>query len=142
MSNEVKIESTELRTRLTALRDALLVLHKALLESERIGYEATFGKIKSPYQFWQLLTSDPWFAWLRPFSQLAAAMDEALDAKEPLTAVAIENFSRQTNQLLAVNETSQDSARQYYEALQRDPDVVFAHAQAAKLLQAKPSPKS
>ena len=70
-----------MRQRLTELREAILCLHKALLESDRVGYEQTFGKIGSPYQFLQLLTTDPWFAWLRPVSQLIIAMDEMLDSK-------------------------------------------------------------
>src|ERR1035441_5949621 len=71
------------RERLNALREALLALHKALLEAERGSYEASFGKISSPYHFLHLLSSDPWFAWLTPVTQLLAAMDEKLDAPEP-----------------------------------------------------------
>ncbi len=55
-----------MRQRLIEVRDGLLRLHKALLESERVSYEQTFGKIQSPYQFLQLATNDSWFAWLRP----------------------------------------------------------------------------
>jgi hypothetical protein len=130
------------RRRLAELREALLRLHKVLLESERVGYEQTFGKIQSPYQFLKLLTDDPWFAWLRPHSQLIAAMDEALAGKEPLTAVAVEDFTRQANQLLLVTEGGEGASRHYFEALQRDPDVIFAHAEAAKLLRAKPGGKA
>ena len=65
------------RQRLTELRHALLKLHKTLVDSERVSYEKTIGKIQSPNHFLQLLTGDPWFAWLRPLSQLIVAMDEA-----------------------------------------------------------------
>ena len=73
------------RQPLQELRDALLDLHKALIDSERAIYETKVGPIKSPHHFFQLVSSDPWFAWLRPVSQLIVAMDEALDADEPLT---------------------------------------------------------
>ena len=62
------------RQRLSELREAMLLLHKTLLESERVTYEATFGKIQSPYQFLTLVMDDPWFAWLAPMTQLITAM--------------------------------------------------------------------
>lgn len=130
-------EPAGLRPRLTALREALLPLHKALLESERISYEATFGKINSPYQFLQLLTSDPWFAWLSPLTRLIAAMDERLDAREPLTVAGVDALVVQAKKLLVASEAGEGFSRHYDEALQRAPDVVFAHAAVAKLLRDK-----
>lgn len=127
-------EPSGVRQRLTELRDALLRLHKALMESERASYEQTFGKIQSSYQFLKLLTEDPWFAWLRPVSQLIAAMDETLDAKVPLTLAATDALVLQTKTMLVPTEGGEGFAQHYDEALQRDPDVVFAHAAVAKLL--------
>jgi hypothetical protein len=132
----IQPEPPDLRRHLTELRDALLRLHKALMETERVGYEQTFGKISSPYQFWQLLTDDPWFAWFRPVSQLIAAMDEALDAKKPLTKAAADELILQTRIMLVPTEGGEGFSQHYDEALQRDPDVVFAHAAVAKLLRA------
>jgi hypothetical protein len=130
-------EPAGLRQRLTQLREALLALHKVLLESERASYEAAFGKISSPYQFLQLLTNDPWFAWLAPVTQLITAMDEMLDAKEPLTAPAVDAIVAQMRTLLVATEVGEGFSRHYDEALQRTPDVVFAHAAMAKLLRTK-----
>ena len=121
------------RQRLTQLRHALLKLHKTLVDSERVGYEGTIGKIQSPNHFLQLLTTDPWFAWLRPLSQLIVAMDEALDAEEPLTLAKVEALVRQADVMLVVSETSEGFSGHYHEALQRDPDVVLAHAEVVKL---------
>lgn len=56
------------------LHDALLHLHKVLLDSERAVYEATVGPIHSPNHFFQMLTGDPWFAWLRSILQLNAML--------------------------------------------------------------------
>ena len=123
------------RKRLTDLRHALLKLHKTLVDSERVGYEKTIGKIGSPNHFLQLLTADPWFAWLRPLSQLIVAMDEALDAKEPLTQPRVEALTQQAKVLLVASETSEGFPGHYHEALQRDPDVVLAHAEVVKLRQ-------
>jgi len=126
-------EPEGIRQRLTELRHALLKLHKALVDSERIGYEKTIGKIQSPNHFLQLLTNDPWFAWLRPLSQLIVAMDEALDAEEPLTAAKVDALAQQAKSLLVASEISEGFSGHYHEALQRDPDVVLAHAEVVKL---------
>jgi len=121
------------RQRVTVLRKALLRLHKALLESERASYERVFGKIGSSYQFLQLVTNDPWFAWLRPVTQLIVAMDELLEVKEPLTAAEVEALVGQAKTLLIPTVDGEGFSHHYDEALQRDPDVVFAHAAAARL---------
>jgi hypothetical protein len=131
------MELGDMRRSLTELREALLRLHKALIESERASYEKTFGKIMSPYQFLQLLTNDPWFAWLRPVSQLVATMDETLDAKESLTVAGMKALTGQAKKLLVAMPGSQGFSGHYDEALQRDPDVVFAHAEAARLMRAQ-----
>jgi hypothetical protein len=121
---------------LTGLREALLQLHKTLLDSERASYESAVGKISSPYQFLQLLTTDPWFAWLAPMTHLITAVDEMLDAKEPLTRSGLEAVLHQAKNLLSPTEVGEGFSRHYDEALQRNPDVLFAHAAAAKLLRA------
>lgn len=118
---------------LQPIRNALLDLHKALVDSERVTYEQTIGGIASPGHFLNLLTHDPWFAWLHPLSQLIVAMDEALDGKEPLTAAGAEVLVEQTRRLLVASEEGDGFSKHYFDALQRDPDVVFAHAKAAKL---------
>ena len=119
--------------RLQQLRNALLDLHKALVDSERVSYEQTMGTIPSPSHFLQLLTRDPWFAWLHPLSELIVAMDEALDGKEPLTMDGVAALEKQTRQLLVASEAGDGFSKHYFDALQRDPDVVLAHATAAKL---------
>ena len=134
-------KSGEIRERLQQIHNALLHLHKTLVDSERATYEKTFGKIPSPNQFLQLLTSDPWFAWLHPLSQLIVTMDEALDEKEPLTADKVDVLVKESRTLLVKSETGEGFSRHYFDALQRDPDVVFAHADAAKLLKPKKSAK-
>ena len=116
------------------LRDDLLSLHKALVDSERVTYEQTIGAIPSPNHFLQLLTRDPWFAWLQPLSQLIVVMDEALDEKEPLTTAGVDALFQQTRNLLVVSEEGDGFSKHYFDALQRDPDVVLAHAEVAKLL--------
>ena len=122
------------KERLEEVRHALLHLHKTLVDSERVTYEKTVGAIRSPNQFLQLLTTDPWFAWLQPLSQLIVSMDEALDAKEPLTDKVVDAAVKEANVLLHASESGEGFGRHYYDALQRDPDVVIAHADVMKIL--------
>lgn len=122
------------RKRLEDVRRGLLVLHKALVDSERITYEKTVGAIRSPNHFLQLLTDDPWFGWLQPFSQLIVSIDESLDAKEPLTAAGVDALVKKTRLLLVPSESGDGFSRHYFEALQRDPDVVIAHGELIRIL--------
>jgi hypothetical protein len=132
-------ESDEpLREALTGFRDALLRLHKALIDSERIVYEAQVGAIHSPHHFFHLLTNDPWFAWLRPISQLIVAVDEALDADDPVTSDSADALINQAVFLLIPAQTGGDFAARYLAALQRDPRVVLAHAKVSRRI---PVPK-
>jgi len=130
--NRPEGEPAGVRPPLQALRASLLSLHKALVESERVEYENTMGRIRSPNHFLQLLTNDPWFAWLTPRSQLIVSIDEALDRKEPLAKKTVEAFMRQSARLLVASETGPGFSHHYFEALQRDPDVVLAHAEVVK----------
>lgn len=122
----------EIRKPLLELHGALLKLHKALLDSERALYEHNVGPIRSPSHFFQLLTNDPWFAWLRPISQLIVAIDETLDEKERLTHTSVDSMMRQSVFLLIPAETGGEFGERYLAALQRDPRVVLAHAQVAR----------
>jgi hypothetical protein len=125
------------RQPLQELRDALLDLHKTLIDSERAVYETNVGPIQSPHHFLQLLSNDPWFAWLRPISQLIVAMDEALDAEEGLTSDIVDALMNESVFLLIPAETGGEFGERYMAALQRDPHVVLAHAQVAKRVGSK-----
>jgi hypothetical protein len=125
-------EHEAMRLPLLELHDALLHLHKVLLDSERAVYETDIGLIQSPNHFFQLLTGDPWFAWLRPISQLIVAIDESLDEKEALTNAGVDAVMGQSVFLLIPAESGGEFGERYVAALQRDPRVVLAHAQVAK----------
>ena len=135
MNESSSTASPDSRRQLAQLRESVLALHKALVDSERVGYEQNIGTIPSANHFLKLLTDDPWFAWLHPLSQLIVAMDEALDAKAktPLTGELAAALVKRTGELLLASETGEGFARHYFDALQRDPDVVMAHAAAAQI---------
>ena len=120
--------------RLREVRTALLRLHKALLESERIAYEQSHGRIRSRGEFFQLVIGDEWFSWLRPFSQLIVQIDEALDAKEePMTLNQANQLLEEAKMLLQASETGTAREKRYYQAIQRDPNIAFMHAETSQL---------
>ena len=123
-----------IRQRLTALRNGLLQLHKTLLDSERSTYENDVERVTSSNHMLSLLLHDPFFAWLHELSELVVIIDEALDAKEPVTAEDADRFIQQSRKLISPDEGGNGFARRYFEALQRDPDVILAHARMRKVL--------
>jgi hypothetical protein len=125
-------QDSAIRQPLLEFRHALLHLHKTLIDSERAVYEADVGPVQSPHHFFQLLTNDPWFAWLRPISQLIVVIDEVLDAREPLTNDNTDAVIMNSVFLLVPAKGEGEFSARYLAALQRDPAVVLAHAQVAK----------
>ncbi|MGH7231977.1 MAG: hypothetical protein ACREJU_11560 [Nitrospiraceae bacterium] len=119
--------------RLRDLRQGLLRLHKTLLESERVSFERFRGRVASSGEFLQLVITDPWFAWLHPLSELLVQIDEALEANDPLTLGDVQDLISQARKLLTPSEEGDGFEKRYYEALQREPDVVLAHAEVAKI---------
>ena len=129
-------QDSAIRQPLLDFRHALLDLHKILIDSERAVYEADIGPVQSPHHFFQLLTNDPWFAWLRPISQLIVVIDEVLDAPEVLTDDSIDAVMMESVFLLVPAKSEGAFSTRYLAALQRDPAVVLAHAQVAKRIPA------
>ena len=113
---------------LPALREALLDLHKTLIDSERVVYEETFGPIQSPGEFLQLLTGDPWFAWLHAISEIIVAIDEKEGGKSRMGDITEAELVNQARRLLVAVDKGEGFSKHYFDALQRDPDVVLAHA--------------
>ncbi len=121
-------DADQLSHRLLRLRQSLLELHKTLIDSERIFYEKAFGRIESQNRLLQLLIQDPWFAWLHPLSELVVQIDEALEGDEPVTGARTAELIQQARSLLVASEEGNGFSRSYFDALQREPDVVLAHA--------------
>jgi len=120
---------------LTHLRNTLLRLHKELLDSERAIYERDVAKIDTPGQFLNLLLGDPWFAYLRELSGFIAEIDQKLDdKKEPVVAEDAQQFLQRAKRLLVPAEFGNGFEKRYFEALQRDPNVIMAHAAATRAI--------
>jgi catechol 2,3-dioxygenase len=123
-----------MRARLRDLRTRLLSLHKVLLDDARAAYEMDRGRIASNANLLQLVINDPWFAWLHPLSELVVRIDETIEPDSPASETDGAALVDQVERLLAPAENGETFARRYFEALQRQPSVVLAHADVRRVL--------
>ncbi len=126
--------SEGMRSRLQEMRSRLLGLHKVLLDDARSSYELDRGSVGSNASLLQLVIHDPWFAWLRPLSELVVRIDEALQpdspAREPDGAALLEDVAH----LISPDRAPDGFSERYYEALHRQPAVILAHAEVRRIL--------
>lgn len=127
-------KSCSLRESLLEVRGGLLSLHKALILAEQVTYERINGRVESTGQLLQLVLNDPWFTWLHPISQLVVRIDDLLDHESELSLGEVEHFLIEVRTLIRPSEEGDGFERSYYEALQREPDVIFSHVAVKKLL--------
>ena len=126
------------REHLAEVRRALLRLHKALIDSERAVYEARNGPLNNT-EFLTALLQEPFFQWMRPFSQLIAAMDEAMFGDEALTAEGARDYVSQAHALVAEPADGDGGAAEnarYGQVRDRDPAVLFAHTELMRKVSA------
>lgn len=133
MTSNTLLQRIRQHQHLRDLRNKLLHLHKVLLETERIAYEQVSGRVSSG-QLLQLLIEHEQFAWLHRISELVVQIDEMLLADEPVSLWDIQNLIADARTLLAPSEVGSGFARKYYNALQREPGVVLAHAEVSDVL--------
>jgi catechol 2,3-dioxygenase len=122
------------RTRLRELRGKLLQLHKVLLDDARAAYEMDRGRVPSNASLLQLVINDPWFAWLHSLSELVVRIDETVEPDSPATDSDAATLIDQVEKLLTASETGEGFHRRYYDALQRQPAVVMAHADVRRVI--------
>jgi catechol 2,3-dioxygenase len=122
------------RTHLRELRGTLLQLHKVLLDDARASYEMDRGRVASNATLLQLVINDPWFAWLHSLSELVVRIDETVDADSPATDADGAVLIDQVEKLLTASETGEGFQRRYFDALQRQPAVVMAHAEVRRAI--------
>jgi catechol 2,3-dioxygenase len=124
------------RQLLRDLRGKLLQLHKVLLDDARVAYEMDRGRVGSSASLLQLVINDPWFAWLHSLSELVVRIDEAVEPDAAATDADASVLTEQVDRLLTASETGEGFQHRYYEALQRQPAVVLAHADVRRVLKA------
>lgn len=137
------VEQAARRRRLDELSHALRPLHKALIDLVQAEYEVGHGPVGGPLKLYQLVTSDPFFAWLHPMSALMAEIDELVDQKEPIAVAEAAALRAALENLVSDcgREPKPDSfVARYLAVLQDNPHVVMLHAKMRKLLDGVESP--
>ena len=117
-------ERAEARAALRELSKALLPLHRALIEAARDDYAFAYGKSVTPNQLLQLITDDPFFAWLKPMTAIIVEIDE----------MARVDFELDAARELAARVEQVTVGERYVELLQRDVDAAIAHAAIRRAL--------
>lgn len=111
-----------------SVRRALLAVHKAVLTAEREQLEQVHGSLSSA-AFLQIVSDPVRYGWLQPLSRLILAWEEDAEERAP----ADELLAR-TRELLLPPQEQSPFGRRYLSLLQREPALVLAHAELAKLL--------
>ncbi|MGJ5632279.1 hypothetical protein [Nostoc sp. KVJ20] len=118
------------------LRNKLLYLHKMLLETERIAYEQVSGRVSNG-ELLQLVIAHEQFAWLHRISEVVVQVDEMLEADEPISLDDFQKLITDVRTLIVPLETGNTFERKYYNALQREPAAILAHAEISRFLTSK-----
>lgn len=126
-----------IRARLGDLAMALRHFHSALLDVAKNEYEFMHGPIPSPYTFFNLVTGDPAFQWLRPLSGLMSTLDEVIDQKNTvLTERHLGDVRQAYSLLFGSTDTRFAEFRSGYNRAKHDPQVQAAEAQVRQVLDA------
>jgi hypothetical protein len=126
---------------LSSLRQSLAELHRALLDAERREIERETGRLSSG-EYLQMLLHDPRFAWLRPVGRMVAALDGTMhEVRKTGREIPQEEFTNLRDRVAGVVgiRAQLEGGYRYRDLLQREPDVVLAHAALARSLRPGPA---
>lgn len=122
------------------LARALRELHRTLVERTRADYmreHGIGGDDLSPGELLRLLTSHPYFEWLRSLSELMVDIDLIRDrddreelARSGAIRAAVEDLVTPS----VLSETPSPFGQCYWPHVQNDPNVAMAHAHLKRVL--------
>jgi hypothetical protein len=121
-------ERAALRVALRELSKTLLPLHRLLIDAAKEDYAFAVAPVK-PAQLLQLLTDDPFFAWLKPVTGLIVDIDEM--ARKDFEPGDITAIVARADRLFGPK-AEETFASQYVPMLQRNVDVAIGHAELRK----------
>jgi len=121
-------ERAALRRALRDVSKTLLPLHRALIDAAKDDYAFAVAPVK-PSQLLQLLTDDPFFAWLKPLTALIVDIDEM--ARTDFEAPDIAGIAERVDRLFGTK-ADEAFAAQYIPMLQRSVDIAIGHAALRK----------
>ncbi|HEX7681478.1 MAG TPA: hypothetical protein VF713_25355, partial [Thermoanaerobaculia bacterium] len=116
------------RESLREISKLLLPLHRALIDAAKEDYALAVAPVK-PAQLLQLLTDDPFFAWLKPVTSLIVDIDEM--ARTDFEAEDVAAIAGRIDRLFGAKAEGAFSA-QYVPMLQRSVDIAIGHAALRK----------
>jgi hypothetical protein len=126
---DAKLDDSKLTvTDAAALLPPLLALHKAVLAAERRGQERVHGRLSSA-EFLQIVSDPLRYGWLQPLNELILALEE--DGEDRLPDAELLDRARE---LLAPPKEKTPFGRRYLALMQREPGLVLAQGDVAKLL--------
>lgn len=117
---------------INAARESLLALHKALIDLLKAERQRATGRALPPGELLQLLTTDPEWDWLHPYSQLIVSIDELLESELPPTdddAAAVR---------LEIERLIDGREKRHTEAVDRDTNVALEHGRLGASLERLP----
>jgi hypothetical protein len=122
-------ERAALRTALRDVSKLLLPLHRALIEAAKEEYAFAVAPVDKPAQLLQLLTDDPFFAWLKPVTSLIVDIDEM--ARTDFEAADVAAIADRVDRFFGPK-ADDGFSQQYVPLLQRNVEVAISHAALRK----------
>ena len=119
------------RAALREMSKLLIPLHRSLIDASRDEYTAAGGVVQSPHHLLQLITDDPFFAWLKPMTSLIVDIDEM--ARVDFQDEDVSSIAKRVDRLFGAN-VDEAFAAKYVPILQRSVDVAIAHAAVRQAL--------
>jgi hypothetical protein len=123
------------RIKLNDLAQALRSTHSTLLEVVKKDYESKHGAIKGPFAYFQLVTNDPVFQWLRPLSGMMASLDDLLDNKRDLKPADAVQIKLEVERLFEFSEESHEFAMHFHARAKLELEVKARHSELEQALQ-------
>ena len=126
------------------LARTLRELHRTLVERARIDYIRDHGISGdlTPGELLKLLTSDPYFEWLRSLSELMVDIDlirDRPDREDLARSGAIRAAVEYLVSPPVLSEAPSPFAQCYWPCVQDDPNVAIAHADLKRVLSTWPA---
>jgi hypothetical protein len=129
------VSSGCVRQQVTEIAEALRELHRGLIEAVRADYERSGTPVSGNVALFQLVVDDPFFAWLRPLSQVMVDVDELLDDGRTPSPEEAQAISNTIHRMISPSAGSEGAFwERYSPLLQADTRVVVAHARVKQAL--------
>jgi hypothetical protein len=123
------------RIKLNDLAQTLRSTHSTLLEIVKKEYESKHGSINGPFAYFQLVTGDPVFQWLRPLSGMMARLDDLLDNKRDLRPLDAESVKLEVEQLFEFSEALEHFSSHFHSRAKLEAEVRLRLSEVQKALQ-------